>query len=124
MGQAPHLRNWVIGKGVQMRVITLHYITSFHTPVTPTVTNGASTKSFKFSEYKLKKMSFQKFFESISICEFLEMEMEKCGSDREVGVRLNVACILLVGIQPPCSRPDKNGGTSNPDTGNSSNDRL
>ena len=50
--------------------------------------------------------------------------MEKCGSDGEVGVRLNVACILLVGIQPPCSRPDKNGDTSNPDTGNSSNDRL
>ena len=27
--------------------ITLHYITSFHTPITPTVTNGASTKSFQ-----------------------------------------------------------------------------
>ena len=41
--------------------ITLHYITSFHTPVTPKVTNGASTKSFKFSECKLEKVSFQKF---------------------------------------------------------------
>ena len=48
-----------------------YYITSFQTPVTPTVTNGASTKSFKFSECELKKVSFQKFFESISICEFL-----------------------------------------------------
>ena len=53
--------------------ITLHCITSFHTPITPTVTNGASTKSFKFSECELKKMSFQKFFESISVCEFLEI---------------------------------------------------
>ena len=68
MGQAPHLRNWVIGKGVQMS------------------------------------------------------QMEKCESDREVGVRFYVACILPVGIQP-CSRLDKNGGTSNPDAGNSSNDR-
>mgnify|MGYP003488316992 CR=1 FL=1 len=48
-------------------------IPSFHTPITPTVTNGASTKSFKFSECELKKMSFQKFFESISVCEFLEI---------------------------------------------------
>ena len=47
----------------------IHYITSFHTPLTPTVTNGASTKSFKFSECELKKVSFQKFFESISVCE-------------------------------------------------------
>ena len=46
----------------------LHYITAYHMPVTPTVTNGASTNSFKFSECKLKKMSFQKFFENISIC--------------------------------------------------------
>ena len=53
--------------------ITLHYIPSFHTPITPTVTNGASTKSFMFSECELKKMSFQKFFESISDCEFLEI---------------------------------------------------
>ena len=30
----------------------------------------------------------------------------------------------LVVIQLPCSRPDKNGGSSNPNTGNSSNDRL
>ena len=37
----------------------LHYITSFNTPITPTVTNGASTKSFKFSECELKKVSFQ-----------------------------------------------------------------
>ena len=54
--------------------ITLHYIgTSFHTPITLTVINGASTKSFKFSKCELKKMSFQKFFESISVCEFLEI---------------------------------------------------
>ena len=53
--------------------ITLHYITSFHTPITPTVTNGASTKSFKFSECELKKVSFQKFFEIIRVCEFLEI---------------------------------------------------
>ena len=56
-----------------LHYITLHYIPSFHTPITPTVTNGASTKSFKFSECELKKMSFQKFFESISVCEFLEI---------------------------------------------------
>ena len=42
-------------------------------PITPTVTNGASTKSFKFSECELKKVSFQKFFESIGVCEFLEI---------------------------------------------------
>ena len=53
--------------------ITLHYITSFHTPITPTVTNGASTKSFKFSECELKEVSFQTLFESISVCEFLEI---------------------------------------------------
>ena len=40
--------------------ITLHCITSFLTPITSTVTNGASTKSFKFSECELKKASFQK----------------------------------------------------------------
>ena len=51
----------------------LHYITSFHTPVTPTKTNDASTKSIKFSECELKKVSFQKFLESISVCEFLEI---------------------------------------------------
>ena len=54
-------------------MITLHYITSFQTPITPTVTYGASTKSFKFYECELKKVSFQKFFESISVCEFLEI---------------------------------------------------
>ena len=43
--------------------------------------------------------------------------MEKSGSDGEVWVRLHVACILLVSIQPPCSRPDKNGVTLNPDIG-------
>ena len=53
-----------------------------------------------------------------------ESQMEKYGSDGEGGIRLHIACILLVGIQPPCSRPYKNGGTSNPNTGNSSNDRL
>ena len=53
--------------------ITLHYITSFQTPVTPIVTNGASTKSFKFSECELKKVSFQKLFERISVYEFLEI---------------------------------------------------
>ena len=58
---------------VMIYYITLHYITSFHTPITPTVTNGASTKSFKFSECELKKKSFQKFFEGISVCEFLEI---------------------------------------------------
>ena len=42
---------------------------------------------------------------------------------RRVFVCLYVACILFVGIQP-CSRPDKNGGMSNPDTGNLSNDCL
>ena len=55
----------------------IHYITSFHTPVTPTVTNGASTKSFKFSECELKKVSFQKFFEGISVCEFLEIRWKR-----------------------------------------------
>ena len=49
----------------------LHYIMSFHTPVTPKVTNGASTKPLKFSECELEKVSFQKFFESISVPEFL-----------------------------------------------------
>ena len=57
----------------QGHYITLHYITSFQTPITPTVTNGASTKSFKFSECELKKVSFQKFFEGISVCEFLKI---------------------------------------------------
>ena len=46
----------------------------FLTSITPTVTNGASTKSFKFSESEFEEMSFQKCFESISICEFLEIE--------------------------------------------------
>ena len=58
---------------ITLHYITLHYITSFHTPITPTVTNGASTKSFKFSECELKKVSFQKFFEGISVCEFLKI---------------------------------------------------
>ena len=58
---------------ITLHYITLHYITSFHMQITPTVTNGASTKSFKFSEGELKKVSFQKFFESISVCEFLEI---------------------------------------------------
>ena len=56
--------------------LTLHYITLRHFIrhwITPTVTNVASTKLFKFSECELKKMSFQKFFESISVCEFLEI---------------------------------------------------
>ena len=57
----------------KLHYITLHYITSFQTPLTPTVTNGASTKSFKFSECELKKVSFQKFFEGISVCEFLKI---------------------------------------------------
>ena len=43
-------------------------------PVTLTVTNGTSTKSFKFSKCKLKKVSFFFFFESISVSEFLEIE--------------------------------------------------
>ena len=45
-------------------------------------------------------------------------QMEKCESDGKVGVRFYVACILLVGLHK-CSRLDKNGGTSNPNTGNS-----
>ena len=49
-----------------LHYITLHYITSFHTPVTPKVTNGSSTKSLKFFECELEKVSFQKFFESIN----------------------------------------------------------
>ena len=64
-----------IGLTLDMQAFTLlHYITSFHTPITPTVTNGASTNSFKFSKCELKKVSFQKFFDSISVCEFLETE--------------------------------------------------
>ena len=65
--------------------ITLHYITSFQTPITPTVTNGASTKSFKFSECELKKVSFQKFFEGISVCEFLKIGRKRipCLRSRE-----------------------------------------
>ena len=58
---------------ITLHYITLHYITSFHTPITPIETNGVSTKSFKFSECELKKVSFQQFFESISVCEFLEI---------------------------------------------------
>ena len=54
---------------------TLQYIT-FHTPFIPTVTNGASTKSFKSSECELSKVRFQKLFKSISMCEFLEIGWE------------------------------------------------
>ena len=53
----------------------LHYITLRHfiRQLHYTVTNGAATKSFKYSECELKKMSFQNFFESISVCEFLKI---------------------------------------------------
>ena len=44
----------------------------------------------------------------------MRVQLEKCGLDGDVMARLYVAC----------SRPYKNGGMSNPDTGNSSNDRL
>ena len=69
----------------KLRNITLHYITSFHTPITPTVTNDASTKSLKFSECELKKVSFQKFFEGIGVCEFLEIGRKRipCLRSRE-----------------------------------------
>ena len=65
--------------------ITLHYITSFRTPFTPTVTNGASTKSFKFSKCELEKVAFQTFFDSIRVCEFLEIERKRipCLQSRE-----------------------------------------
>ena len=51
--------------------------------------------------------------------------MEKCGSDGEVRARLYVACILLVPtIGNTAVQPARKWGMSNPDTGNSSNDRL
>ena len=76
------VHNWFLNNGLHLNpskseaiafYITLHYITSFQTPITPTVPNGASTKSFKFSECELKKVSFQQFFEGISVCEFLKI---------------------------------------------------
>ena len=53
------------------RWITLHYITLslFHTPFTPKVTSGASTK---LCICQCKQMSFQKPFESTCISKFLE----------------------------------------------------
>ena len=50
---------------------TLHYIilSSFHTPFTPKVTSGASTK---LCICQCKQMSFQLPFESTCISEFLE----------------------------------------------------
>ena len=42
--------------------ITLRYITSFHTPVTPTVTNGASTKLFKVLRMRAWKGEFSIVF--------------------------------------------------------------
>ena len=65
---------------MRLQCITLHYITlrHFNRPITPTVTNGASTKSFKFSECELKKSEFSKVtFEGISVCEFLEIGLRR-----------------------------------------------
>ena len=49
--------------------ITLHYVISYANYTYSD--NGASTKSFKFSECELKKVSSQKFFEGISVCEWI-----------------------------------------------------
>ena len=66
--------------------ITLHYITSFHTPITPTVTNGASTNllplSFSmvflkvlflvlFSSYSIHLHSVQLYLDHLSIINFM-----------------------------------------------------
>ena len=47
--------------------------------------------------------------------------MENCGSDGDLGVRSYVICILVGTVMQPVRRER---GMSNPDTGNSSNDRL
>ena len=56
---------------ITLHYITLHYITLslFHTPFTPKVTSGASTK---LCICQCKQMSFQKPFESTCISKFLE----------------------------------------------------
>ena len=69
---------------ITLHYITLHYITlgymTLHNVISYanyTYSDGASTKSSKFSECELKKVSFQKFSQSISVCEFLEIERKR-----------------------------------------------
>ena len=69
-------------------VITLHYITLslFHTPFTPKVTSGASTKlCTTVSICQCKQMSFQLPFGSTRISKFLESKRKIIPSFRSYG---------------------------------------
>ena len=72
--------HYITSHHITLHYITLHYITLHYITLHYVISYANYTysnqwyinKIFKFSECELNKMSFQKFFESISDCEFLE----------------------------------------------------
>ena len=140
MGQTPHLRNWVIGKGGQMKVrwrsadqpekqgIRLHFACIMLVGVLgQNVTGQSVTDTMSWTKYYEDKMVLVKMSRNF-VHDILSTTYYRRHVVRDIlsvtFCPVTFCPATLVGIQPPCSQPDKNGGTLNLDTGNSSNDRL